>query len=351
MEQNEAIAICSRAQKILVLKTNLLGDVLNFLPVANFLRRASASARLSWLVTRPGYPVVAELSDVDEIFLLADSFLYNYHNLLGISSWLRAKQIDLLVTSYQEECFLINVLALLSRAPGRAGYNLRRRGWFFNIKAPKGEAERRVEINGQLLKALGKEEVKDYLYIPRASKAGAEQFAQRLEHEFGVSKKDSLCVLHLFSPKPTKSWRMEYAEELIRRIRSELSMTPVLVGNEEQARRLGREKQSLGLVNLTGQITLLELYYLLKQAGLFIGIDSFPLQLTEFSGTKAIALFGSTVIAENQVPSAQILKAEVKCAPCWPGKKECDRDFQCWRELRPEMIIQAGQSLKTGSGV
>jgi len=351
VKPEKASELCRNAKRILILKTNLLGDVLNFLPVANFLRKTAQSARLSWLVTRPGYPVVAELSDVDEILLLADSFLYNYYHLFTVASWLRAKQFDLLVTSYQEECFLVNLLALLSRTPARAGYNLRNRGWFFNIKVPKGEALRRVEINGQLLKTLGQGEVKDYLYIPRASRKGSEQFAERLEREFGVREMNQLCVLHLFSPKPTKSWRMEYAEELVRGVRTELGMTPVLVGNEEQARRLGREQQSLGLVNLTGQISLLELYYLLKQAGLFIGIDSFPLQLTEFCDTKAIALFGSTLVAENLVPSARILRAEVKCAPCWPQKKNCDRDFQCWRELKPEMIIKAGQSLKAGSGV
>ena len=69
-------------------------------------------------------------------------------------------------------------------------------------------------------------------------------------------------------------------------------MVPVLIGSEPEVRRFGEEKRSLGLINLAGQISLMDLYYLQKQAGLFIGIDSFPLQLTEFSGCKAVALFG-----------------------------------------------------------
>ena len=349
MEQNEAIAVCSRAQKILILKTNLLGDVLNFLPVANFLRRSATSARISWLVTYPGYRVVSELADVDEIFLLEDSFLYNYNNLLANASWLREKKFDLLVTSYQEECFLISSLALLSGAPARVGYNLRNRGWFFNIVVPKSDSGRRMETNAQAIKALGGGELKDYLYVPKASEAGAASFATRLEKEFGVREKN-LCVLHLFSPKPTKSWRIEYADELIRRIREELNMVPVLIGSEPEVRRFGEEKQSLGLINLAGQISLKDLYYLMKQAGLFIGIDSFPLQLTEFSGCKAIALFGSTEISENKVPSAKVVRADVTCAPCWPQKTECDRDLVCWRQLKPDLILEAAKNID-GSGV
>ena len=176
-------------------------------------------------MTYPGYRVVSELADVDEIFLLEDSFLYNYGNLLANASWLREKKFDLLVTSYQEECFLISSLALLSGAPARVGYNLRNRGWFFNIVAPKSGSGRRVETNAQVIKALGGGDLKDYLYVPKASEAGAKVSRRGSTKEFGVREKN-LCVLHLFSPKPTKSWRIEYADELIRRIREELKHGP-----------------------------------------------------------------------------------------------------------------------------
>lgn len=338
------IEVCASAERILILKTNFLGDVLNFLPVANFLRKAS-KAGICWLVTKPGYPVVAELADADEILLLDDAYLYNYGNLLDIASWLREKRFDLLVTSYQEECFLISLLALLSRTPERVGYNLLNRGWFFNIVVPKSDSERRVEINAQIIKTLGGAGHKDYLYVPKATVPGAERFAARLQAEFGVSPKDNLCVLHLYSPKPTKSFLMEYADELIARVKAELGMTPVLIGSEAEVRRFGEERKKLGLVNLAGQLSLLELYYLLKQAGLFIGIDSFPMQLTEFAGVKAVTLFGSTEIGENRVPFAGTVRAEVKCAPCWPRKTECDQGLACWRELKPELIIRAAKEL------
>ncbi len=349
MELKSAIERCGRAKRILILKTNLLGDVLNFLPVANFFRESAPSARISWLVSKSGYPVVSELSGVDEIFLLEDSLLYNYRNLFRIAGWLREKQFDLLVTSYQEECFLIGALALLSRAPVRIGSNLRNRGWFFNIVAPKGEFKRRVEINGRIIRTLGGNP-KDFVYLPGASAKGEAEFNAKLKRKFGLDENAGFCALHLFSQKPIKSWRLEYGPELIRRIQEELKLIPVLVGSEEEAKRFGDEQKKLGLLNLTGQINLLELYYLLKQAKLFIGIDSFPLQLTEFCGTKAIALFGSTVVSENLVPNAEPVKAEVECAPCWPAKVECDRGLKCWLELKPDRILESARRVLLNSG-
>jgi len=345
VEPDKAIECCREAKRILIIKTNLLGDCLNFIPVANFLRKFASSAKISWLVTRPGYAVVSELGDVDDIILLEDKFLYNYKNLWKTASWLREQKFDLLVTSYQEECFLIGLLALLSRAPKRAGYNERNRGWFFNIVALKGDAERRVEINGQIIKALGGGDVRDYVYVPRANAQGRAEFAERLEREFGLRPKNPLCVLHLFSSKPTKSWRIEHADELIIRLKQELGLTSALVGSEPEVRKWGEEKKSLGLINLAGQISVIELYYLIEQAGLFIGIDSFPLQLTEFAVVNSIALFGSTKVSENQVPSAKVVRAEVDCAPCWPEKEECDQGYKCWMELRPDLILKAAKEL------
>jgi heptosyltransferase III len=347
----KAIEYCRNAKKILILKTNLLGDVLNFLPVANFLRKTAGAAKISWLVSRPGYMTVSELADVDELVLLEDSHLYNYGNLLQTASWIRERKFDLLVTSYQEECFLINLLALMSRVPERVGYNLLNRGWFFNTKVPKGDAERRVEINGQIIKALGGGDWRDYVYVPRDNPESAARFAGRLEKEWGIRGNEKLCVLHLLSPKPTRSWRLEYCEELVRRLQKELDLVPVLVGSEPDTRRWGEEKKPPGLKNLAGQINLLELYYVLRQARLFIGIDSLPLQLTEFSKTRALALFGSTEISKALVPLATTLKADFNCAPCWPQKVECDQDYRCWRELKPDLILEAAKQVMEGMGV
>jgi len=351
LKPEKAIGSLRDAKKILILKTNLLGDVLNFFPVANFIRKAAPEAKISWLVTKVGYAAVAELAEVDEIVLLDDGFLYNYGNLLHNAAWIRERKFDLLVTSYQEECFLIDLLALLSRVPARVGYNLLNRGWFFNIRVPKGEGERRVEINGEVIKSLGGKDWREYVYIPRASQSGWEKFSGRLQNDHGIGEKDGLCVLHLLSPKPTRSWRPEYCEELVVRLQKDLGLRPVLVGSEPETRRWGEEKRSLGLVNLAGQINLLELHYLLRQARLFIGIDSLPLQMTEFSNTRAIALFGSTVISKALVPAAKILKPGAECAPCWPEKAECDQDYKCWRELKPGLILDAARQVLEGLGV
>jgi len=106
-----------------------------------------------------------------------------------------------------------------------------------------------------------------------------------------------------------------------------------MVGSEPETRRWAEARKNLGLINLAGQISLIELYYLLRRARLFIGIDSFPWQLTEFAGR------------ENRVPGAEVVKAEVECAPCWPERMECELDYKCWRELKPEQILAVAEKL------
>jgi len=208
----EIIKQCHRIKKVLVIKTNFLGDVLNFLPVVNFLGAEFKLEWLGWLVTETGYPVVKELAKVDEILLLKNRLFYSWKNLYHLARWLKEKKPDLIVTSPQEECGLISTLALLSRAPLRIGYNLRRRGWFFNIVVPKGSGQRRVELNGEIIRLLGGK-LEDYFYIPRADPEQEQSFFQKLETEAGLKEGSQYCVLHLFSSKRIKSWRWEYGEE------------------------------------------------------------------------------------------------------------------------------------------
>lgn len=343
MNPEEIIKQCHRIKKVLVIKTNFLGDVLNFLPVVNFLGAEFKLEWLGWLVTETGYPVVKELAKVDEILLLKNRLFYSWKNLYHLARWLKEKKPDLIVTSPQEECGLISTLALLSRAPLRIGYNLRRRGWFFNIVVPKGSGQRRVELNGEIIRLLGGK-LEDYFYIPRADPEQEQSFFQKLETEAGLKEGSQYCVLHLFSSKRIKSWRWEYGEELILGIKN-LGLIPIMVGSEPETRRWAEARKNLGLINLAGQISLIELYYLLRRARLFIGIDSFPWQLTEFAGTQAIGLFGSTEVGENRVPGAEVVKAEVECAPCWPERMECELDYKCWRELKPEQILAVAEKL------
>jgi len=113
-------------------------------------------------------------------------------------------------------------------------------------------------------------------------------------------------------------------------------------GKEEKEIELNLDSKVL---DLRGEITLLELAELTKRAVLVVSNDSAPIHITSaFPDTRIIGIFGPTVKDFGFFPWSQNSKVfeidNLYCRPCAiHGGNSCpEKHFRCMREITPDLI-------------
>ena len=99
------------------------------------------------------------------------------------------------------------------------------------------------------------------------------------------------------------------------------------------------------VLDLRGEISLLELAELTKRAILVVSNDSAPIHITSaFPDTRIVGIFGPTVKEFGFFPWSKNSKVfEIKglyCRPCAiHGGNSCpEKHFRCMREITPDLI-------------
>jgi heptosyltransferase II len=118
-----------------------------------------------------------------------------------------------------------------------------------------------------------------------------------------VGKKFVACprpwiVLGIASSHPDKEWPDAYWAELLPGLRSLTGGTLLLVGGAAQSARAEKLIASASGANIVNacDLKLIESAALLREADLFIGTDSGPLNLAGAVGTEAFGFFGNTPV-------------------------------------------------------
>lgn len=104
-----------------------------------------------------------------------------------------------------------------------------------------------------------------------------------------VLRRGPLVAIHTRTPHwPAKQWPLENSFQLMRRLIGEKDAHIVVIGTEPVA------GLPLGVHDMTGQTSLIEIAALLAEVDLFIGPDSGPGHLASAVGTPSIVMFGPT---------------------------------------------------------
>jgi len=147
---------------------------------------------------------------------------------------------------------------------------------------------------------------------------------------------------------PTKRWLEPYFVSLIKNLNQE-SIAIVLLGGRDETQLCDRIKTLSGntAVNLAGQLTIPQSAALISRLNLMLTNDSAPLHIANAVATDVIAFFGPTVPEFGFFPFReydQVLEVnELYCRPCAKhGGRRCpQKHFRCMTEIRPEMAQKA----------
>jgi ADP-heptose:LPS heptosyltransferase len=280
-------------ERILVVKLSSLGDIVHATPCLRSLRRACPTAEIVLAVEGRFAALVRESPWIDRLIEteassgLLSSLIEARRRLASIGS----PRFDLAIDLQGLRRSAAWIYA--SRARVQTGRGGIRPGW---QRVHRPDLSRHaVDVCASVLENAG------IAVIDRRPEITVSVAADR-ELDVLLARRSvapqGFVLLNPFSRWQAKAWPLDRYAELLGWMRSQCSVSPLIVGGpgeEEQAARLMDLLEAGTAVSLVGQLSLPQALCLYRRARLMVTGDSGPMHAAAALGTKVIALFGPTL--------------------------------------------------------
>lgn len=321
-------------KKICIVHLNQIGDLVFSLPLLKALRDNFPDALIHSVVKPHLKGLLIDSPYVDSI-LPREGGLKAKGKLLKT---MRKNRYDLLISLARSEEAL--VLTALSKAKLKAGFS--HFPWDLCLDTKDAiEGHNSWHNNAKLLKRLNvKVSKNDYVDL---LKIGTDKINVSLPEKFVVISPGAS------SRRLNKTWEQEKFTELILLLKEKHDLTPVLIGGKDNEEHNSRIIENLKADNRWGDSTILNLTgdslrtisSVIKDACLFVGIDSGFMHLASSLDIPVVGLFGPTdpFYVGPQNEKSIVVKAEkMECVPCY--LKTCEHR-NCMRELKVKDVLNA----------
>lgn len=349
-------------QRILVIRLDLIGDLVLSMVAVRVLKRAYPDAEID-LISVPasakviaGDPDIAKLLGYDPNIWRRPKALLNKHNwreLRALLTTLHERQYDLAISLFGAWA---GVLAVLSGAKRRVGFGRESFPGFMTDNVPSqhwqpGEQRHEVDYCLELAQAAGAtvsaQDRYPHLYISEDISHENEQILT----VHGVQSDRPIIACHVSANNgQSKRWPVPYWATLLDRLIHEANAQVILTGAPNDLALIGKITQRMHEqpINLAGQTSLTQLAALLKRADLLISGDSGPMHMAAAVETPVIAIHGPTnpALSGPVSPHATILRSDIWCSPCYEAKETADCRFfttQCMKNILPAQVFAVAQ--------
>jgi heptosyltransferase-2 len=318
--------------RILIIQTASIGDVILATAVAESLHNAFPGAAITLLVKKGNESLFQDHPYVDKVIPWdkKSGKLQNFFRILGT---IRHSKFDLVINI--QRFFLTGALTAFSGSRESRGFAKNPLALLFSkrFEHPIGSGTHEINRNHALISDLaGPEPAKPRLYPPAADQAAVEKLI--------------LPAYYTISPASlwfTKQYPPDKWAGLIRQIPAD---SVIYLLGAPVDRELCQEIISLaahpGVRDLSGQLTLLQSAALMEKAAMNFTNDSAPMHLASALNAPVTAIYCSTVPEFGFGPlsdDSAIVQTgtPLSCRPCGlHGYRECpEKHFRCGREIDP----------------
>ena len=337
-------------EKILLVQTGFLGDVILSTPVIKTLRRLYPDSPITVLTTPLAAPLIEFNPDVAAVIRYdkrgADRGFLGFFRLAAELRRCNFSTVFSLHKSYRTAALLA-----AARIGNRFGFSEAALPWLYTRTASRSGCAHEVQRNLAIFKAVEADaasvDQSMAVYFPPEMPA---LVAERL----GFRPDEKLVGLAPGSVWATKRWTVEGFSELARKLAG-AGQRVVLIGGPDDSAVGAEIERTAGVpvVNLIGKLSLLESACLISQLRILVSNDSAPLHLASAARTPVVAIFCATVPefgygpwqTENEVVGVSGLS----CRPCGRhGGQHCPTGTHaCQRQLSADTVFQAAVRLMT----
>lgn len=323
-------------KRVLISRTDSIGDVLLTLPVCAWLKREFTDVEVLFLGKGYTRAVVEAYTQVDR-FLNWEDFL-NAPKTEKIQAF-RALELDAVVHVFPDK--EIAALAKKARVPVRVGtshraYHLVTCTHRVNFTR-KNSKLHEAQLNHELLRPFGLVELPKMDSLIEATAFFQIPFVA-LPSQFQL--KNPYVILHPKSQGSALEWPIDKYIELASAL-VEKGKTVVFTGTEAEGKLFRAHIPSHpAILDSTGQMSLEQLFVLIRQAEALVACSTGPLHIAAYAGIQAIGLFSPRrPIHPGRWrplgPKAEALVFDEKCPKC-AQRKTCD----CITQISVESVLE-----------
>ncbi|MFH1198781.1 MAG: lipopolysaccharide heptosyltransferase II [Candidatus Omnitrophota bacterium] len=337
-------------ERILVVRTDRIGDVLLSTPVIKALRDRFSHAYIAMMVSPSAKDVVEGNPYLDEVIVYDKDGKHNsWARSLKFAHNLKKKRFDLAIILHPTN--RVHLITFFARVPRRVGYN-RKLPFLLTdrIEHSKQLGEKHeLEYNLDLLDYLGVEAQNKNLFMP--IREDSEKYIDNLFRMEGFKNTDKLLAIHPAASCVSKIWPEERFAEVARKLALKYGFKIVIVAGSKDMARAKNVAKIIGqpVSNFAGRISVSQLASLLKRCKLLISNDSGPVHIACAVGTPVISIFGRAQMGLSPKrwgpvgENAKILHKPVGCIECLAHN--CVKDFACLKAITVEDVLSAADSI------
>lgn len=352
---HEPRAMSYEYRRILIVRTDRIGDVLLSTPVVRALRDNFPHAYIAMMVSPYAKDIVEGNPYLDEVIIYdKDGKHKSWGRSYKFAHNLKNKRFDLAVIPHPTN--RVHLVTYFAGIPRRIGYD-RKFGFLLTdrIKHTKQFGEKHeLEYTIDLISYLGIEAEDKSLFMP--IKESSEKYVEDLFIREGISKVDKLLAVHPGASCPSKIWPNERFAEVADRIVKEYGFKVLVVCGPKDiflAKNVVKHMRSKA-VNLAGRSSVSQLASIIKRCRLFISNDSGPVHIASALGTPVISIFGRDqkgLSPKRWGPVGlkdKILHKQVGCIECLAHN--CEKEFACLKAITVEDVLSAVKQILETSG-
>lgn len=318
-------------KKILVVRLDQVGDMVQALPFFSALRKKYPNAKIYGLCAKATEFLLKNNPDCDGVFSVEGSWFYREKHysdaeMHAVSKAIKKEGVD---TAFCLRGDLRNIMFLFfTGIKNRIGYGCTGGGFLLTKELPYDREEHEINKN---LRLIGEKLADTDLRINFPVNDQDMAAATAIINDFPGKR----IIVHPFTRAQSKMWGLDKFAELVRRIANSGNVKVYIIGGPEDVPLLDEFQMHPRVIRCAGKHSYGTTMGMMRMADIFIGNDSGPQYFAAYSGLKTAVIYGYTVNYKRWAP---MVKAEnfmafsvpVECGPCESsdcvnekGKHEC----------------------------
>ncbi len=316
-------------KKILIARTDRIGDVVLSLPMAELVKKKYPDCKVAYFIRNYTSALLDGNPFIDEV-VIAEEFdgeILFTKNLKKIKS----QNIDTCIIV--NPTFKISLMMFLSGIKNRIGTGYRWYSFLFNRKVyehRKYADKHELEYNVNLLGKIGidnKDFVKEIDFHLKVDEKSSEKINLILS-EKGFSSVNKIVIIHPGSGGSSVDLPKERLIELTRLISKLKNVTVAITGSKNEVDLSKKFEVGETVVNLAGQLDLSLLKALINKANIFISNSTGPMHIAAALGVHVIGFFPKILSCSQKrwgpyTKNRTIYIPTIDCSNC--TREQCEK--------------------------
>lgn len=332
-------------EKILIIQTAFLGDVILCTPLIKGARKKYPDSKVYFLAIPQTKGLLLNNPYLDKIIVYdkknKEKGIFHY---LDLIKKIKTENFDLAFVPHRS--LRSALLAYLAGVPQRIGFNKSAGSFLFTkkIKYVQNQLETKRNLSFLETKSISEDDFMPELFPSEEDS----RYVGDLFRDWGIKENDKVVGIAPGSVWETKRWLPDRFGQVADLLMGNFKAKVIFLGGKEDkglCLKISREMRNKPFI-AAGKTTPLQSAALVSRCKVILSNDTAPMHMAVARRTPVVAIFGSTTPEFGFAPAGKndiIVQKEVYCRPCGiHGRRKCpEKHFRCMKEVAVEEVFES----------